>query len=137
MSSISGLASVSKENALKRAAARKLGTQKKYKGKYAGPDKYKGEIPKHLQHKYKGKYFGKEAGKGVNPTVSQPTSTESTQRFQPVMDQIKGYSSKRLKTPEEKAAGQARLAEHVKARAKAKSTLADAVRAKAAGNFGS
>lgn len=43
---------------------------KHYKGKYIGPDKYKGKIPKHLRHKYKGKYFGKESGKGANPAYA-------------------------------------------------------------------
>jgi len=38
---------------------------KKFKGKYAGPDKYKGKIPKHLKHKYKGQYFGREKYKGA------------------------------------------------------------------------
>lgn len=38
--------------------------RRRFKGKYAGPDKYKGRIPPHLRHKYKGMYFGKEANKG-------------------------------------------------------------------------
>lgn len=42
----------------------KAPTVKQYKGKYAGPDKYKGIIPEHLKDKYKGTYFGKEANKG-------------------------------------------------------------------------
>lgn len=111
MSNISGLASVAKEGALKRAAARKLGTQKKYKGKYAGPDKYKGEIPEHLKSKYKGKYFGKEAGKGANPIIAKPKSApqasmSNTLRTQVMPTNWKGGSryasaikaSRRLKT---------------------------------------
>lgn len=40
---------------------------KRFKGKYAGPDKYKGVIPDHLKDKFKGKYFGKDSNKGSNP----------------------------------------------------------------------
>ena len=56
-------------NQAKAAAAGKFTqpeTEKRYKGKYAGPDKYKGVIPEHLKGKYKGKYFGKEERKGAN-----------------------------------------------------------------------
>lgn len=64
------------------AAKRRLATQSRsgakkqvnrFKGKYAGPDKYKGVIPPHLKHKYKGKYFGKEANKGANVTEDLTT----------------------------------------------------------------
>ena len=112
--------------------------QRKYKGKYAGPDKYKGVIPKHLQSKYKGKYFGRESNKGGNPTKiekmgtvlraqpigkSRPVNTETSARFktQPVGDfknianKTKSVVSKRLKTPEERATGQAQFADLRKA----------------------
>lgn len=58
------------KEAYTRAAKRKTieatPAKKKYKGKYIGPDKYKGRIPAHLKGKYKGSYFGKEAGRGRN-----------------------------------------------------------------------
>jgi hypothetical protein len=44
--------------------------QRRFKGKYAGPDKYKGVIPDHLKSKYKGTYFGKEKNEGRNVVVS-------------------------------------------------------------------
>lgn len=43
---------------------------KKWKGKYVGPDKYKGVVPKHLKSKYKGKYFGPDSAQGNNKDVS-------------------------------------------------------------------
>lgn len=42
---------------------------RKYKGKYAGPDKYKGKAP--AGGKWKGKYIGRESRKGIAaPTVT-------------------------------------------------------------------
>lgn len=43
---------------------------KKWKGKYVGPDKYKGVIPEHLKSKYKGKYFGPDSAQGSNKNAS-------------------------------------------------------------------
>ena len=38
----------------------------RFKGRYAGPDKYKGVIADELKDKYKGTYFGKDKYKGAN-----------------------------------------------------------------------
>lgn len=108
------------QTAMQAAAQRKMGTQKKFKGKYAGPDKYKGVVPAHLKSKYKGKYFGKEAGKGANPTVSSspaasaPKNDSQSNLISAVQNQAgpKAATSKRLKTDAERVMGQARLAQH-------------------------
>jgi hypothetical protein len=56
---------------------------KKFKGKYAGPDKYKGKIPKHLKSKYKGTYFGREKYKGTaDPgAIISDIATKSKKKF--------------------------------------------------------
>lgn len=44
----------------------KEAAQRRFKGGYAGPDKYKGIIPTSMKSKFKGKYFGKDSLKGVS-----------------------------------------------------------------------
>lgn len=78
------------------AARRKVGSAKMYKGKYAGPDKYKGVIPDELKSQYKGKYFGKEKYEGAN----RPARVDSgVKKRQPSFGNIKGKVKKVKKLP--------------------------------------
>lgn len=61
-----GVKNAVKAKDVQEAAQRRTASLKKYKGKYAGPDKYKGVVPDKLKKKYKGKYFGKDKDKGGN-----------------------------------------------------------------------
>jgi hypothetical protein len=91
------------------AAAQRKATKMKFKGKYAGPDKFKGVIPEGYKGKAKGKYFGKDSRKGANVERTKPSVPPSTKlanpgkiiddpeykldsRYQELMDKVKAAS---------------------------------------------
>lgn len=85
----------------KRPLSLQAAAQRKYKGKYIGPDKYKGIIPKHLQHKYKGKYFGKEkyGGLAKNAPFQNVERKTSTAPRPDISKVIKGVATKQSNLP--------------------------------------
>lgn len=90
------------------AAAQRKATKMKFKGKYAGPDKFKGVIPEGYKGKAKGKYFGKDSRQGANvertkpsgpppknlanPGIKVVSDPSSDPRYQELMDKVKAAS---------------------------------------------
>lgn len=85
-----GMNDMQRAAGLQKAASRRTDQKNKglkYRGKYAGPDQYKGVIPEGYKGKAKGKYFGKEANLGQNvrikPALRKPIPVDDVRRTAP------------------------------------------------------